>query len=105
MGWALLVAAGLLEAVWAYAMKQSAGFTRLWPTVVTAIAMAASIGMLSVSMRTLPLGTAYPVWTGIGAVGAFLAGVLLLGENASAVRIGALVLIVGGLALMRLAEP
>ena len=104
MGWALLVAAGLLEAVWAYTMKQSAGFTRPWPTIVTFVVMAASIGMLSVSMRTLPLGTAYPVWTGIGAVGAFLAGVLLLGETASWLRVGALVLIVAGLTLMRLAE-
>ena len=72
MAWVLLFAAGLLEIVWAYAMKLSQGFTRPGATVVTLIAMIASFGLLSVAMRTLPLGTAYTVWTGIGAVGAFL---------------------------------
>lgn len=101
MAWIILVAAGILEVVWAYFMKQSAGFTRLAPTVVTAVAMGASILLLSFSMRTLPLGTAYTIWTGIGAVGAFLVGIIVLGEQASAMRILAAVLIVAGLVLMK----
>ena len=75
MAWALLLAAGLLEVVWAYTMKLSHGFTRTGPAVVTLVAMLASFGLLSISMKTLPLGTAYTVWTGIGAVGAFIVGV------------------------------
>jgi quaternary ammonium compound-resistance protein SugE len=101
MAWVLLVAAGLLEIVWAYTMKLSDGFSRLWPSVITFVAMAASFGLLSLAMRSLPLGTAYTIWTGIGAVGAFIVGVLVLGESASALRIFAAVLIVSGLALMK----
>jgi quaternary ammonium compound-resistance protein SugE len=85
-------------------MKQSEGFTRLGPSLVTLAAMLASFGLLSLAMRTLPLGTAYTVWTGIGAVGAFVAGVVFLGEAASALRLLAAVLIVGGLVLMKLAN-
>ena len=73
MPWIYLLLAGLLEVVWAVAMKQSHGFTRLWPTVVMAIAMVASVGLLTLSMRSLPLGTAYAIWTGIGALGVHLA--------------------------------
>lgn len=105
MAWVVLIVAGLLEVVWAFAMKQSHGFTRLGPSVVTAVAMLLSVGLLSWTMRTLPLGTAYAVWTGVGAVGAFVAGIVLLGESASALRITAAALIVGGLALMKLASP
>ena len=105
MAWVVLIVAGLLEVVWAFAMKQSHGFTRLGPSVVTAVAMLLSVGLLSWTMRTLPLGTAYAVWTGVGAVGAFVAGVVLLGESASALRLVAAALIVGGLALMKLASP
>jgi quaternary ammonium compound-resistance protein SugE len=105
MAWTVLIVAGLLEMVWAFAMKQSHGFTRLGPSVVTAVAMLLSVGLLSWSMRTLPLGTAYAVWTGVGAVGAFVAGIVFLGESASALRIVAAALIVGGLALMKLASP
>ncbi|WP_037282644.1 QacE family quaternary ammonium compound efflux SMR transporter [Rubellimicrobium mesophilum] len=94
--------AGLLEVVWAFSMKQSAGFTRLGPSVVTLVAMIASFALLSVSMRALPLGTAYTIWTGIGAVGAFAIGVLVLGEPASAARLAAAALIVAGLLLMKL---
>ena len=79
MAWIFLVVAGLLEVVWAFTMKQSNGFTRLWPTVITVATMVASFGLLSVAMRSLPLGTAYTIWTGIGAVGAFGVGVLVLG--------------------------
>ena len=104
MAWVYLVIAGLLEIVWAYFMKQSAGFTRLWPSVITLGTMGASFALLSVSMKTLPLGTAYTVWTGIGAVGAFLVGIAVLGEQVSAVRILAAVMIVGGLVLMKLSS-
>ena len=105
MAWILLFAAGLLEVVWALSMKQSNGFTRLTPTIVTLIAMIASFALLSVSMRSLPLGTAYTVWTGIGAVGAFAVGVMVLGEPANAMRIGAAALIVAGLVLMKVSSP
>jgi quaternary ammonium compound-resistance protein SugE len=101
MAWILLVAAGLLEIVWAYAMKLSEGFTRTGASSVTLIAMLASISLLSVSMKTLPLGTAYSVWTGIGAVGAFVVGVVVLGEPATTTRVVAAVLIVAGLLLMK----
>ena len=102
MAWFLLTIAGVLEVVWAFAMKQSHGFTRPPYAGITLIAMIASFALLALAMKSLPLGTAYTVWTGIGAVGAFLLGVLALGEPASALRIGAAVLIVGGLALMKL---
>jgi len=105
MAWILLVLAGLLEVVWAFSMKQSAGFTRLAPSVVTLVAMIASFALLALSMKTLPLGTAYTIWTGIGAVGAFLLGVWFLGEPANALRVVAAVLIVGGLVLMKMASP
>lgn len=101
MAWIILIVAGLLEIVWAYFMKQSHGFTRPVPTLVTFIAMFASFGLLSISMRTLPLGTAYTVWTGIGALGAFLVGLIVLGETATPMRIGAAALIVSGLLLMK----
>jgi len=104
MAWILLVLAGLLEVVWAFSMKQSDGFTRLWPSVVTIVAMLASFALLAWSMRTLPLGTAYTIWTGIGAVGAFVVGVTILNEPAGAMRILAAVLIVGGLALMKISS-
>jgi quaternary ammonium compound-resistance protein SugE len=86
-------------------MKQSEGFTRLWPTVVTLATMLVSFGLLSWSMRSLPLGTAYTVWTGIGAVGAFAVGVFFLGEAVNAIRVIAALLIVSGLLLMKLSSP
>jgi quaternary ammonium compound-resistance protein SugE len=97
----LLVVAGLLEVVWAFAMKQSHGFTRIAPSIVTAVSMLASVGLLAISMRSLPLGTAYAVWTGIGALGAFVVGVIVLGEPATAARVLAAILILSGLALMK----
>ena len=105
MAWLLLVIAGLLEIVWAFTMKLSQGFTRPGASVVTLLAMLASFGLLSASMRTLPLGTAYTVWTGIGAVGAFDVGVAVLGESFNALRVLAAVLIVSGLVLMKLSTP
>ena len=102
MAWILLIIAGVLEVVWAFTMKQSYGFTRVLPTVITILMMIASFGLLSVSMKTLPLGTAYTVWTGIGAIGAFLVGIIVLGEQISVMRAAAAVLIVSGLVLMKL---
>ena len=102
MAWWYLLVAGVLEVVWAYTMKQSQGFTRLLPSVITGVTMVASFGLLSLAMRTLPLGTAYTIWTGIGAVGAFVIGITVLGEQVSALRVLAAVLIVSGLVLMKL---
>jgi quaternary ammonium compound-resistance protein SugE len=104
MHWFLLLAAGLLEVVWAYYMKQSAGFTRLLPSIITIVSMIASFGLLAISMRTLPLGTAYTIWTGIGAVGAFLLGYLVLGETVSAMRLIAACLILAGIILMKMSS-
>jgi len=101
MAWIVLFVAGLLEVVWAFSMKQSAGFTRLVPSLVTLVAMAGSFGLLAWAMKVLPLGTAYTVWTGIGAVGAFILGIVFLGESVNAIRLLAAGLIVAGLVLMR----
>lgn len=105
MAWIYLIIAGLFEIVWAFAMKQSDGFTRPGATAVTIAAMIASFALLALAMRTLPLGTAYTIWTGIGAVGAFIVGIAVLGETASATRILAALLIVAGLVLMKLSSP
>jgi quaternary ammonium compound-resistance protein SugE len=102
MAWIYLIAAGILEVVWSYSMKQSQGFTRLIPSIITFTAMIASFGLLAVSMRTLPLGTAYTIWTGIGAIGAFLLGIAFLGEPLTVTRGIAALLIVAGLVLMKL---
>lgn len=104
MAWLYLVVAGLLEVLWAFTMKQSQGFSKLTPSLITLIAMVASFGLLSLAMRTLPLGTAYTIWTGIGAVGAFVVGITVLGEQVSPMRIAAAGLIVGGLVLMKLSS-
>ncbi|AZV93155.1 QacE family quaternary ammonium compound efflux SMR transporter [Bordetella sp. J329] len=104
MAWIYLVVAGLLEVIWAYTMKLSDGFTRLNYSFITLVAMIASFGLLAVAMKSLPLGTAYTIWTGIGAIGAFVVGILMLGEVASPMRILAAGLIVGGLVLMKLSS-
>ncbi|WP_313212241.1 multidrug efflux SMR transporter [Stenotrophomonas sp.] len=104
MAWIYLLAAGLLEIVWAFSMKQSEGFSKLTPSIITLVTMIASFWLLSLAMRTLPLGTAYTIWTGIGAVGAFVIGITFLGEQVSAMRIAAAVLIVSGLVLMKLSS-
>jgi len=104
MAWFALFIAGLLEVVWAFSMKQSAGFTRLGPSMVTLAAMVLSFGLLAWSMRVLPLGTAYTIWTGIGAVGAFLVGIVFLGEAITMMRIIAAITIVSGLVMMKLAS-
>ena len=105
MAWIYLFIAGVLEVVWAFYMKQSEGFSKLWPSVITIGAMIVSFALLSISMKTLPLGTAYAIWTGIGAIGAFIVGIWMLGEPASLLRITAAGLIVGGLILMKVASP
>ncbi len=104
MAWVILIFAGIFEVVWAYSMKLSQGFTRLTPSVITVIFMLLSVVLLAYAMRTLPLGTAYTIWTGIGAVGSFLVGIFILGEPASAMRMLAAVLIISGLVLMKLSS-
>jgi len=104
MAWIYLLAAGVLEIVWAFSMKQSEGFSRLIPSIITLVTMVASFWLLSLAMRTLPLGTAYTIWTGIGAVGAFVIGIVFLSEQLSPMRIAAAVLIVSGLVLMKLSS-
>ncbi|HEY8418212.1 MAG TPA: quaternary ammonium compound efflux SMR transporter SugE [Limnochordales bacterium] len=102
MAWLALVVAGLLEVGWATAMKLSEGFTRLGPTIATFALMLISFGLLSFAMRSLPLGTAYAVWTGIGAVGSVLVGILFLNESRDAVRLVCLGLILAGIVGLRL---
>ncbi|MFZ6760958.1 DMT family transporter [Undibacterium sp. Ji50W] len=104
MAWILLVVAGLFEVVWAFAMKQSDGFTKLLPSAVTIVGMIVSFVLLALSMRSLPLGTAYTIWTGIGAIGTFIAGVAFLGEQLNFTRVCAAVLIVAGLVLMKISS-
>ncbi|HQB02396.1 MAG TPA: multidrug efflux SMR transporter [Candidatus Hydrogenedentes bacterium] len=105
MAWLLLAAAGILEAVWAYYMKLSEGFSRPCPIAVTLITMIASFALLSWAMKSLPLGSAYVIWTGIGAVGTFVIGIIVLGEEAGFLRIFAALLILSGLVLMKVASP
>ena len=102
MSWIVLVIAGLLEVVWAIGLKYTHGFTRLTPSVITIAAMIVSIVMLSWAMRSLPVGTAYAVWKGIGAGGDAITGILLLGESASLARIASLALIVAGIIGLKL---
>lgn len=104
MAWIYLTIAGILEIVWASFMKQSDGFSKLWPSVITVTAMGASFWLLSVAMKSLPLGTAYTVWVGIGAIGAFMVGILFLDEQANMMRILAAGFIVIGIVLMKLSS-
>ena len=105
MNWIILVIAGLLEIVWAIGLKYTDGFTRLWPSVITLIAMIVSVSLLGYAMKNLPVGTAYAVWVGIGAVGTAIAGIIWLAEPASAMRILSLALIVAGIVGLKLATP
>lgn len=104
MAWIALLIAGLLEVVWAYCMKMSEGFTKPLMSVLTLIFMILSFALLSYAMKSLPLGTAYTVWTGIGAIGSFIVGIVFLAEPANAMRMLAAVLIVSGLVLMKLSS-
>jgi quaternary ammonium compound-resistance protein SugE len=105
MAWVILVLAGMLEVCWAAGLKYSDGFTRLWPSVGTVIAMAASLVLLGIAVRTLPLGTAYAVWTGIGTVGTVIVGILFLGEAASVLRLVCVSLILFGIVGLKLVTP
>lgn len=105
MAWLILFIAGIFEIVWTYTMKQSDGFTRLLPTALTFFTMLISFVLLSQAMRTLPMGTAYMVWAGIGAVGTFIVGIVVLGEHATLMRVMAATMIAGGIVLMKLGTP
>ena len=105
MTWAVLVLAGLFEIAWAVGLKYTDGFTRLWPSVATAIALVLSMTLLGLAVRTLPLGTAYAVWTGIGAIGTVVLGVLLFDEPASFARIFCVGLILAGIIGLKLVTP
>jgi quaternary ammonium compound-resistance protein SugE len=105
MAWALLIAAGILEIGWAIGLKYTEGFTRLWPSVWTIAAMIVSMYMLALAARTLPIGTAYAVWVGIGAAGALILGIVLLGEPRSLARIACVGLIVAGVIGLKLVDP
>jgi quaternary ammonium compound-resistance protein SugE len=105
MPWVVLVLAGLFEIGWAIGLKYTEGFTKLWPTVGTVAAMVISLGLLGVAMKSLPVGTSYAVWVGVGAVGTAILGILLLGEPANAGRLVSLGLIVAGIVGLKLASP
>jgi len=102
MAWIVLTLAGLLEIGWAVGLKHTEGFTRLWPSVLTVTAMVASVALLGLALKTLPLGTAYAVWTGIGTVGTAILGMALFGEPAGAARLLCIAAIVGGIAGLKL---
>jgi len=103
--WIILFLAGLLEIAWAVGLKYSEGFTRLWPSLATAVAMAASLWLLSIAMKALPLGTAYAVWVGVGAAGTVILGIVLLGEPANPGRLISVGLILAGIIGLKLASP
>ena len=105
MAWVILVLAGLLEIGWAIGLKYTEGFTRLWPSIGTILAMVGSVVMLGFAMKSLPVGTAYAVWVGVGAVGTAILGMVLLGESANAGRLVSLGLIVAGIVGLKLATP
>ena len=104
MAWIILIVAGLLEMVWAVLLKQSSGFTRPAPTIGFFVALAASMFLLAQSLRTLPVGTAYAVWTGIGAAGTAIVGMIWLGESKDVLKLISLVMIIAGIAGLRIAS-
>jgi quaternary ammonium compound-resistance protein SugE len=105
MPWIVLVVAGLLEVAWAVGLKYTDGLTRFWPTVGTAAALLASVGLLAVAMRDLPLGTAYAVWTGIGTVGTVVVGIMVFGESTAVVRLLCVAAIISGIVGLKLVSP
>jgi quaternary ammonium compound-resistance protein SugE len=105
MAWMILLVAGLFEIGWALGLKYAAGFTKLWPSVGTGLALMLSITLLSWSLRTLPIGTAYAIWTGIGAVGTAMLGIVLFGEPATAARLACIALIVAGVVGLKIFAP
>jgi quaternary ammonium compound-resistance protein SugE len=104
-GWLALLGAGLMEIVWAVGLKHSDGFTRFWPAVMTLAAILLSFGLMSIALKSLPFGTAYAVWTGIGAAGSIIVGMTLYGEPASTVRVLCLSMIVAGMIGLKLSTP
>lgn len=105
MAWIILLIAGVFEIAWAIGLKYTDGFTRLWPTVGTVIAMVVSVVLLGLAVKSLPVGTAYAVWTGVGAVGTAVLGIMLLGEPATAGRLVSLGLIIAGIVGLKLVTP
>lgn len=105
MAWLILVIAGLFEVVWAVGLKYTEGFTRLWPSVITAVGMAISVYLLSLALKQLPIGTAYAIWTGIGAVGTALIGIFFLGESKDIARVLSILLIVAGIVGLKIFSP
>lgn len=105
MNWIILVLAGLFEVGWAIGLKYTDGFTRPWPTIGTVIAMVISLGLLGIAMKSLPVGTAYAIWVGVGAIGTAILGIILLGEPATTGRLVSLALIVAGIIGLKLASP
>jgi quaternary ammonium compound-resistance protein SugE len=105
MAWTLLILAGLFEVGWAIGLKYTEGFSRLWPTIWTALAMIISLWLLGIAMKSLPIGTAYSIWVGVGAVGTVILGIVLLGEPANAPRLISVALIVAGIIGLKLATP
>ena len=104
MNWFILVVAGLFEVGWAIGLKYTEGFTRFWPTVWTIMAMIISLGLLGIAMKGLPVGTAYSIWVGVGAVGTVILGIVLLGESASLSRMISVVLIIAGIIGLKLSN-
>jgi len=105
MAWVILVIAGLFEVGWAVGLKYTEGFTRLWPTAWTVLAMIISLWLLGIAMKSLPVGTAYSIWVGVGAVGTVILGIVLLGEPANTARLISVALIIAGIIGLKLATP
>ena len=105
MNWAILVVAGIFEVGWAIGLKYTEGFTRLWPSVWTVLAMIISLGLLGIAMKALPVGTAYSVWVGVGSIGTVVLGIVLFGEPASPARMISVVLILAGIVGLKLSTP
>jgi len=105
MAWILLVLAGLFEVGWAIGLKYTEGFTRLWPTIWTALAMIVSLWLLGIAMKSLPVGTAYSIWVGVGSVGTVVLGIALLGESANPGRLISVAFIIAGIVGLKLATP
>jgi len=105
MAWAILVVAGLCEIAWAVGLKYTDGFTRPWPTTLVVVAMIASVWLLAIALRTIPVGTGYAVWTGIGAVGTAVLGMFLFNESRDMLRVGSIMLILAGIVGLKLVTP
>lgn len=105
MNWVILITAGLFEIAWAIGLKYTEGFTRLWPSIGTALAIVLSLGLLSIAMKTLPVSTAYAIWVGVGVVGTAIMGIVLFNEAASPARLASIAIIVVGIVCLKLSSP